>query len=618
MDSKLTQEERINMVGLRPFQRLPMPEPRNFDPGPEFFYDNFVQHFIGDAIEMMCTGLYVNDIAVEELRSTIDEVLSSVDSRMLRNPIIQKYQEKRLEAAQKVHFIKSTEAIRDVEHFYRDYKGDMVHRSWVVNTRLKKLKLEKDLKEKWSLADLKMYNVFAKDDVITSILDKTITKDSLAAIEGMQALAEYKAELWNRPRYDKANSKAPLDPFNPGSAKQNQELFEMLNVTPLAYSKDTGAASWGREYIEQLLKQSDGSDKDYDEILEAIIDHSFSGIIRNNFLKAFDTFTLNGVMHGNIKLFGAKSFRNTSNSPNLLNAPSSKSIYAKPLKRCFVAPEATPEVPKGFIIYAIDLGALEDRVIANLSGDVNKSNIFLEGLDGHSLNACGYFVDEIAEVMGPNTNNVAYVKEFYRLADEVKDKTIGAIRSKSKGPTFKLAYGGYPDAEKGGVITQEIFDNYHNLLYPGITEYRENYVLPTTEAQGYLHLGLGCRIYSDDPAGDIRTLNNATCQFWSILTLIAINEINYRARRDGLSHKVKVCSTIYDSIYFYVENDAETIKWLNDNAVEALCIDYLEDQVVKNEAEGEISDSWTDMIKIKNGVSVEEIQKALDEVNSRK
>ena len=115
--------------------------------------------------------------------------------------------------------------------------------------------------------------------------------------------------------------------------------------------------------------------------------------------------------------------------------PSTKSIYAKPLKKCFVAPE-------GMVIYAVDLGALEDRVIANLSGDVNKSNIFLEGLDGHSLNACGYFPDEIASIMGPNTDNVAYVKEFYRLADDVKDAVIVAIRSKSKAPTFKLALTG--------------------------------------------------------------------------------------------------------------------------------------------------------------------------------
>ena len=602
---------------LRPWQLLPQPKPADFDPGPQFFYDNFVQSLVGDAIKMMCTGLYVDDNAVESLRSTIGEVLSNVDALLLRNTIIQKYQKQRAVVAQKVHFTKSIEAVKTVEDTYRPYNASVIHRSWVVNTYLKSIGAEKDVKESWTVKCLKSYNIFKDDKVFEKILDKSIAKDSPVLNAGMQALAEFKMELWNRPRYDKANSKAPLDPFNPGSAKQKLELFEMLKIEPFEVSDTTGDGSWGREHIETLLKHSDGSDKVYDEVLECLIDYSFSGIIRNNFLKAFDTYTIDGVLHGNIKLFGAKSFRPTSNSPNLLNMPSTKSIYAKPLKKCLVAPPATPEVPKGFVVYAIDLGALEDRVIANLSGDTNKSNIFLEGLDGHSLNACGYFPNEIAKVMGVNTDNVTYVKEFYRLADIEKNPIIVKLRSDSKPPTFKLAYGGFPDADKGGVITQEIFDNYHNNLYPGITDYRENYVLPTTIKNGYIHLGLGCRMYSDDPRGDIRTLNNATCQFWSILTQIAINEINYRAIEAGLEGKVQVCSTIYDSIYFYVEKDAKTIQWLNDTAVETLCVDYLEDQVVKNEACGEIGNNWCDLYQVVNNASIAEIEEVLKKVEEK-
>lgn len=599
---------------LRPWQHLPMPKPCDYDPGPDWFYRNFVQPLIADSVKMMCAGIHIDYEAVEDLRATIDDVLNNVDSLLLRNTVIQRYQEQRAVVAQKVHYAKSTEAIRTVEDYYRDYDGSVIHRTWVVNTYLKSIGAEKDVKDSWTAAALKSYNIFKDDRKLSGIIDKTLQKNSPVLVAGMQALAEFKTELWNRPRYEKGNTKAKLEPFNPGSAKQKQELFAMLGIEPMAFSDKTDEGSWGREYIELLLKQSTGEDKSLDQVLECIIDHSFSGIIRNNFLKAFDTYTLDNVLHGNLKLFGAKTFRNTSNSPNLLNMPSSKSIYSGPLKKCFVAPKASKKVPKGFLIYAIDLGALEDRVIANLSGDVNKSNIFLEGLDGHSLNACGYFPEEVAKIMGPNTDNVAYVKEFYRLADVVGDKKIKKIRSNSKPPTFKLAYGGFPDADKGGVITQEIFDNYHNNLYPGITNYRENYVLPTTNEQGYLHLGLGCRIYSDDASGDIRTLNNATCQFWSILTLIAINEINHRIAEAGLEDKIQVCSTIYDSIYFYVEKDAETVKWLNDNAVEALCVDYLHDQVVKNEAAGEIGYNWCDLYQVVNNASVDDIKEIFEKV----
>jgi DNA polymerase-1 len=115
----------------------------------------------------------------------------------------------------------------------------------------------------------------------------------------------------------------------------------------------------------------------------------------------------------------------------LLNAPSSKSIYAKPLKRCFKAKE-------DFVIYTADLSALEDRVISNLSGDVNKCNVFKEGLDGHSLNACGYYSEEIEKVIGKFNNNVDLVKSFMQKNDE-GNSIIKDIRQKSKGPTFKLA-----------------------------------------------------------------------------------------------------------------------------------------------------------------------------------
>ena len=59
----------------------------------------------------------------------------------------------------------------------------------------------------------------------------------------------------------------------------------------------------------------------------------------------------------------------------MLNAPSSKSAFSKPIKKCFTA-------PAGFIVAGIDYAALEDRVIANLSLDQNKLDIFLKGVDG--------------------------------------------------------------------------------------------------------------------------------------------------------------------------------------------------------------------------------------------
>ena len=558
-------------------------------------------------IQMMDVGLHIDLVAVEELRSTIDRVLETVTDRLEKNSLIKKYQNSRLPEAQKAHAEKATAALRDIEYYLKPYKpGDMLHRTWVVNEYLRMHHRDNDIKLSWSVKDLKAYNIFLKDPFLKAIIDKRPLTKNHQVRYGMVALAQYKLELWNIPRLTKAQEPVTLEEFNPGSSKQKQEFFELNKIPPKAFSKDTGEASWGRDQIEELL--NDSKNKEFTDVLEAFIDHSYSAIIKNNFLKAFDSYTIDGVLHGNIKLFGAKSFRPTSNNPNLLNAPSSNSIYAKPLKKCIIA-------PPGMVIYTADLKALEDRVMANLSGDTNKQNVFLSDLDGHSLNACGYWPDRIRKAgMGKNTDNVAYVKEFYRRVDVDKNTILSKIRFDSKAPTFKLAYGGYPDADKGGTITQEIFDNYHNVLYPGITKYREKYVLPTAKAKGFIHLGLGCRMYCSDAYASIRTLNNATVQFWSILTMIAINELNHKIREEGLDEYVQVISTIYDSIYTQVVFDKEVIKWVNDTIVPIMCTQYLEDEVIHNEATGDIGLNWADLHQVKNNASADEIAEILKEL----
>lgn len=590
---------------MRPYQLLPMPFPADYDPGPGFFYENFAKAFIPDMIQLMDTGLPIDQDAVEDLRTVVEETLIGVHETLNGADLVQRYQETRLPAAQKKHAEEATQAVRKLDYYLKQYKpGDMTHRTWVMNTYLKFLRRHKDCREKWTVKDMKSYNIFLKDTLVQNLIDKRPLSQNKHVQAGMMALAEYKLELWNRPRYEKAKKPVTLAEFNPSSSKQVKEFFEMLGIPPLAYSKDTGEASWGREQIEMLQKET--SDEELLTVLDAMVQNSYAAIIRNNFIKAFDTYTVDGVLHGNVKLFGAKSFRNTSNSPNLLNAPSTGSIYAKPLKKCFKAAD-------GRIVYAADLSALEDRVIANVSGDTNKCNIFLEGLDGHSLNACGYFAEELEEILGKNVDNVEYVKKFMAMVEE-KHKLIKSIRQKSKAPTFKLAYGGYPDADKGGVITQEIFDNYHNVLYPGITRYREEYVLDFARNNGFVHLGLGCRLYSGDADTDIRTLHNATIQFWSIITLIAINEFNYRIREAQLEDAVKVQSTIYDSIYTQNVRDPEVIKWVNDNLIEVMTVQYLEEETIHNEAEGEIGLNWADLHSIKNNASVEDIKEVLNDL----
>lgn len=359
--------------------------------------------------------------------------------------------------------------------------------------------------------------------------------------------------------------------------------------------------------------------KQLKEIVDCIINYSFGSIIKNNFIKNFYKYSIadedkNHTLYGSFKLFGAKSFRLTSSDPNLLNMPSTGTIYAKAIKQCLIA-------KLDHILYIVDLAALEDRVIANLSGDKNKCSIFLDELDGHCLNSYYYFKDEIEALLLQEKDEdfSDYIKRYYKETET--NKELKAIRQKSKPVTFATSYGAFPEkiantAKIPLKIAKELFNNYHEKLYPDITKMREEYVLPTAKANGRIHLGLGCYLNSYNPDKEIRTLFNACSQFWSIITLLTINKFNHYIRKENLTNDIKVISSIYDSIYIHTKDDIELIHWINRTIIPILTKDFLKDQIVHNEAQGEIGYNWYDTIKVNNNSSIEEIESIRGKLNA--
>lgn len=601
---------------MRPHQLLPLPPPSEYDPSvadPDYFYKNVLLPLNKDFVRIMANGILIDYDAAETLRDTVTSVVEHVQQTLNANPIIIAFQNTQYTHKYSEYLAEMETKKKTIQDFIKPYKpDDMFHRTYVVNTILEAHCLEYYTCSKWSIADIKKFLTIENVPILQQVIDKKLPESSEYVVTAMYAIASEKMRIYNKSHYeDKVSTitrEKLLPPFNPGSSTQKKALFEFLDIEPLAYSDKTKEASWGRDQVEEIYRMTLETDTDLRELLQCFIDYSYSAIIKDNFMTAFDKFTVDGRLHGNLNLFGAKTARPTSNAPNMLNMPSTKSIYAKPLKKCFIAPE-------DFLIYTADLSALEDRVIANLSGDINKCNIFLEGLDGHSLNAVGYFPDRLIPILGENNDNVAYVKEFMRLNDE-GNKDIKAIRQEGKGPTFGLAYGAYPPKIAATVKctlseAETIFNNYHNVLYPGITKYREEYVLQTACSQGYLHLGLGCRLYTDNPDKDIRTLNNATIQFWSILTLLAVNELHHLIDKAGYQNDIRVVSTIYDSIYIEVRRDPTIIKWLNDTLIPLMCVDFLTDTIVHNDAEGEIGPNWSDLTAIPKNATLDQIKEII-------
>lgn len=592
---------------MRPYELLPIKSPHEEDPCPEYFYNNVAKPITNDLIRIMNNGITMDQEAVDNLKTTVTKVLDTVEKTLVNNSIIKDFQKKQYPIKFAEYEKEIMSSCRDVDFYIKPYKPEnIVHRTYVVNEILKSNGVKNLIKDKWSIADIKKLYTYIELDLLAHVISKSLSNKHPIVIKAMKNLAINKMKIWNKVRIDKVASidkDTILPPFSPASSKQKQELFSYLGFESPNKSKTTGNDSWDRAAIEELYHTTD--DETLKELLQAFIDHSFSAIIRNNFLESFDKFTIGGKLHGNIKNFGAKSYRLTSNSPNLLNMPSTASIYAKPLKKCFIAPE-------GWLVWAIDYSALEERVLASLSKDTNKCNIFLKGLDSHCFNALGYFKEEISKHI-KLTGDLTIDAKTFKNAIDAGNKELKAIRQKSKPINFKLNYQGMTDSTKGGQITPEIYDAYHNKLYKQVGEFRDD-MITTCKKQGYIHLGLGCRLYSDDVDRDYRTLFNAYGgQFWSILTLIAINELHYQM---GNRDDILINATIYDSIYGIVKADAKSVKWLNDTLVPIMETDFIQDQIVKNEADLCIGTNWANVedTELKHNESIETIQKIINKL----
>jgi len=598
-----------------PHDQLPAPEPREIEYPLGHFYQNTARYLIKDTVRIMDNGLNIDLDKVIELEETLAEQLAEVETELANNPLIKKYLEERYSYEIKAYVKDRKSKMRDPEYYLVPFKpNDMNHRSYFMDEYAKQQgwgspddKLPTGV-GKWPVSLVKKY---AKTNrLLQMLLDGTIPANTPTISKAMTRLAEDKAKMYNEKFVEQTKKPTvPFPTFNPGSSKQKQELFDMLEIESEATSKETGLPKWDRAQVERVNKETD--DEDIKHFTQCFIDYSFAAIIKNNFIEAFYNYSVDGRLYGQYKLLGAKSGRYTSSNPNMLNAPSTGSRFAKSVKKCFTAPPGT-------VILTADYSALEDRVIASLSRDTNKCDIFLKNLDGHSLNALGYFHDKIKALMPLTGDTPTDAMNFKKLVDE-GNVEADKLRQESKGPTFGLAYGAFPPKIAATLKipiqeAEDIFNNYHNVLYPGITDYRENYVLPTAKREGEIHLGLGFTLKTDDADRDIRTLANATCQFWSILTALTINKMHQLIDKKGLENDVKVISTIYDSIYLEVTEDPVIIKWVNDNLISSMLVDFMENQTIRNEAESEIGYNWAEMVAIPNNASVEDVKKSLEKL----
>jgi len=595
--------------------QLPAPEPKDKEYPFGYFYEHTAKHLIKDTVRIMDNGLHIDMDKVIALEKLLAEQLEVVATELAGNSIIQEYLQLKHKNEIDAYIEDRKSKMRSPDYYLVPFKvKDMNHRSYFMDEYAAMQGWSSPEEKlptgvgKWPVKLVKKYA--ATNQVVKMLLDERLPEDMPVIQKAMKRLAEDKARLYNEKYMQQVKNPAlPYPVFNPGSPLQKQELFALLGIESDKVSKDTGLPSWDRDQIERVNRET--TDDTIRHFTQCFIDYSFAAIVKNNFIEAFYNFTVNDRLYGQYKLLGAKSGRYTSANPNMLNAPSTNSRFAKPIKECFTAPE-------GFVIGAIDYAALEDRVMANLSRDPNKLGLFLENLDGHSLSATYYYPQRVRNLIGDFTDNKQASIQLKQLVDD-GNKDAKTVRQDSKPISFGLAYGAYPKKVAATVKiplweAEEIFDAYHHELYPGITDYRENYVLETSRQKGRIHLGLGFYINTDDADRDIRTLNNATCQFWSILTALTINKMHILIDEAGFENDIFITSTVYDSIYFEIRNKPEIIKWVNDTVVPIMETDFMVDQIVHNTADLELGNNWSSLHALSHNASLEEISQVLEKL----
>lgn len=302
-----------------PWDQLPAPIPAETSYYTRHFYEHTAKHLIRDTVRIMMNGLHIDLDKVIELEATLDKQLELVSQRLAHNPLIQEFNKVQHKRNIKSYRMERKTKLREPSYYYKPFNPkDVTHRSFFMSLFAAKYNLPLPSEElmpgipKWSSKLVRKLS--STRPVLVRMLEGHLTENHELVKQTVESVAKLKADLYNKSYLDQIKDPPiPVPEFNPGSSKQKQELFEWLGIPPIAFSKDTGLPSWGRDQIEEINQTT--TDDNIRDFTQAFIDHSYAAIVRNNFIEAFFNYTVDSRLYGSIRLAGTKTFRPTSQNP---------------------------------------------------------------------------------------------------------------------------------------------------------------------------------------------------------------------------------------------------------------------------------------------------------------
>lgn len=233
------------------------------------------------------------------------------------------------------------------------------------------------------------------------------------------------------------------------------------------------------------------------------------------------------------------------------------------------------------------------------------------------------------------STKTAISKEAYLagVVNSIADK-YPAIRSESKAPTFALQYMGtaWTLHKRSGFPMDEaiaIEESFHELYVVSdqFNDRNKDFMVE----HGYVDLAFGLKLRTPtigkcvlgttktppEAEAEVRSANNAVTQSWGMLLNRAIIAVNRRIETEGYALKILPNNMVHDAGYFMVEDNPETVQWLNNALIEEM--EWNDDDLIRSDdvpmtAALEIGKSWDHQLTIKNNATIEEVTNVLSTI----
>ncbi len=320
--------------------------------------------------------------------------------------------------------------------------------------------------------------------------------------------------------------------FNLASPKQlGIVLFEHLKLVEKPKKTKTGQYATGEEVLSKLAKDH--------EIIRNILEWRGLVKLKNTYIDALpkDVDPKTKRIHTTYMQTVAATGRLSSTNPNLQNIPI-RTERGRQVRKAFIKRN------ENYILLAADYSQIELRLIAEMSGEKNMKQSFLNGEDIHKATAAKVF-------------NVPLEEVTREQRSQAKTVNFGIIYGVS-------AFGLSQQTNMSRKEAKALIDAYYET-YPTLKEYIAKQV-NLARAQGYVETLLGRRRYLKNinsnnsivRSGDERNAVNAPIQ-GTAADIIKIAMINIQKILDTKNYKSKMLLQVHDELVFDIFNEEKEI-----------------------------------------------------------